>query len=314
MTKTLIILNPASGRGRAERTWDLIEEQLRLAGMQYQVARTHQSLHAVQLAWEAPLQGYDRVVAAGGDGLVHEVINGLVRASGDGETLPLGIIPLGNGNDFIKMLPPECKIGENRDDWRPAVTRLVRGETALFDLGRIEGDGPAPGHAYPDYFHNVMDVGLGAQVARNTRGAPRMLHGMPMYVYSLMGVLFHYSIPHLRVQVDDAKFEQPSTITAVANGRCFAGGFWIAPDASARDGLFDVAVSDGLGPFHVLSLLPRVMKGTHVNLPIVKMLRAKRVVIDSEEPLIAEADGEPAFFEAHHLEIEMLPGKLKMIV
>ncbi|MGE5139827.1 MAG: diacylglycerol/lipid kinase family protein, partial [Rudaea sp.] len=140
MRKTLVILNPASRRGHAAEYWPEVEAELRAAGVEFDLARTHQSLHAVQLAWEAPNEGYEQVVAMGGDGLVHEVINGLLRASGESETLPLGIIPFGNGNDFIKMIPPPCAVGENHDDWRAAIRRIAGEATTFYDVGRIAGD------------------------------------------------------------------------------------------------------------------------------------------------------------------------------
>ncbi len=126
MSKTLIIINPISGHGRAARYFPEAEAELRRLGVEFDVAHTRESLHAVQLAWEAPSHGYERIIAVGGDGLVHEVINGLLRASEERETIPLGIIPLGNGNDFNKMTPPECSVGETKDDWRPAVQKLPR--------------------------------------------------------------------------------------------------------------------------------------------------------------------------------------------
>ncbi len=315
MYKTLVILNPASGRGRAAEKWNEIERELHTAGVEFEFARTHQSLHAVQLAWEAANQGYDRVIAVGGDGLVHEVINGLLRSSNEGETLPLGIIPVGNGNDFIKMLPPACKVGETHDDWHAAVKRIAGGATACFDAGRIIGDKPAPGHMHPDYFQNGTDVGFGAFVAKDTLWTRKYLHGVAMYGASVLRTLLRYQVPHLRIELDgDRVFEQTSTMTMIGNGRCFAAGFWVAPDALADDGQFEIMIAKGLGRLPVLGLVPRVMKGTHVTHPAVRMLKSSRVVIDSKEPLVVEADGEIPFLEARHLEVDILPRKLRVFV
>ena len=89
--------------------------------------------------------------------------------------------------------------------------------------------------------------------------------------------LANYQVPRLKIELDDrAQIEQPSTMTAVANGRCFGGGFWIAPNASANDARFEVMVSNGLGRVGILALVPRVMKGTHVTHPAVRMMQASR--------------------------------------
>jgi diacylglycerol kinase (ATP) len=315
MGKTLVIYNPVSGRGRAAKQWQEVEPGLRALGVEFDVAPTHESLHAVRLAWEAPGRGYDRVIAAGGDGLIHEVVNGLMRASNEAETIPLGVIPLGNGNDFNKMTPPVCGIGETHDDWHAAIGRIATGETMCFDIGRISGDNPVPGQPHPVYFHNGMDVGFGAQVAKHTRDVPGFLHGTAMYLASVILTLADYQVPYLKIQLDDGtKIEQPSTMTAIANGRCFGGGFWIAPNASTNDARFEVMISKGLGRAGILGLVPRVMKGTHVTHPAVRMLQTSRAVIDSPQPLVVEADGEIPFLEAHHLEIELLPGRLCLIV
>lgn len=315
MTKTLAIYNPVSGRGRSDQLWSQVEKEMRAAGLEFDVARTRTALHAVQLAREAPAQGYARLIAIGGDGLVHEIVNGLLRASDEGETIPLGIVPLGSGNDFNKMIPPVCRVGETHDDWRAALPKIVAGNTALFDIGRVVGDIPVPGHPHPHYFDNGIGVGFGALVSKYAKTVPSFLQGFSMYLASVFKTLLNYQVPRLRFEFDDGVvLEQRSTMTEVANGRCFGGGFWLAPDADAADGRFDVMIAQGLSRAGILALVPRVMNGTHVNHPAVRMMRAARVVIDSPDPLVVEADGEMPFLEAHHLEIDLLPRRLRIIV
>lgn len=315
MSKSLVIYNPVAGRGRAAKHWHEVENGLRVQGIEFDVALTRNSLHAVQLASDACNRGYERLISVGGDGLLHEIVNGLMHASNEAMTLPLGIIPLGNGNDFNKMTPPVCRIGETHDDWRAAIARIGKGETMRFDVGRIRGDNPVPGQPHPHYFQNGMDVGFGALVAKHSRDVPGFLHGTLMYLASALMTLADYQVPRLKIQLDDGStIEQPSTMTAIANGRCFGGGFWFAPDASAKDARFEVMISKGLGRLAIFDIVPRVMKGTHVTHPAVRMMQATRAVIDSPDPLVVEADGEMPFLQAHHLEIELLPGRLCVIV
>ncbi len=315
MSKTLAILNPFSGNGRAEKFLPQVEAELRRAGVAYDLARTQSALHAVELAREASTQGYTRVLALGGDGIVHEIVNGLMRASAEGETLALGIIPLGSGNDFNKVLPPASRVGETRDDWRAAITRIAAGNSALFDVGRIVGDKPAPGQPHPHYFDNGMDVGFGALVAKQAHTVPKFLTGTSMYLVAVLKTLADYHVPRLKLTLDDGTIiEQRSTMTAITNGRCVGGGFWLAPEAKPDDGKFDVLIAKGLGRAGILGLVPRVMKGTHLHHPAVRMMQATRVVIDSPDALVVEADGELPFLEAHHLEVELLPRRLRVIV
>jgi YegS/Rv2252/BmrU family lipid kinase len=247
--------------------------------------------HAARLAEGA--RGYDAVIAAGGDGTVHEVVNGLLRAGGGAA---LGVVPLGSGDDFAKMLRPG----------RP-VERLARGAQRRFDAGRIRA-------GETRYFANGMDVGFGAHAARNVAEVPRFLTGLGAYLGALVLTLVRYPSLRLRVQLDDAPpFEQASTMAAVMNGRSFGGSFHVCPEANAEDGFFDVMLAAEVGRARILQLVPRIMRGTHAGEPDLRMLRAKRVVIESQAPLVVEADGEIAFEDARRLEIDVLPGALAVI-
>lgn len=313
MTKTLLVLNPMAGHGAALKMFPHVEAALRGEGMDFDVVHTRASLHAVQIAWDAPGQGYERIITVGGDGIVHEVLNGLMRASNEGETITLGIIPLGTGNDFIKALPPALTPGKTRDDWREELSRIVGGKTMLVDVGKITGDLPAAGHPHPQYFVNGTDVGFGARVAKAVRGVP--VTGMAAYLLAIMQVLADYGLPHIKVTLDSGEvLELNTTLTAVTNGRCFGSSFWLTPQAEIDDGIFEVLVAKALGRRGILKIIPQLMKGTHMNHPIILWRKAKKVTIESPDPMIIEADGELPFLEARRLDIEILPRRLRVIV
>lgn len=313
--KTLVVLNPAARRGAAGKTFPQVKAALEAAGLVFDFVETHTALHAVRLAWEAPLNGYEQIIAVGGDGLVHEVVNGLMRASNEGETIPLGVIPLGTGNDFVKALPPPLSPGEHRDDWVKALPRVTRGVTALLDVGRIVGDVPAPGHPHPQYFANGMDVGFGARVAREIHKAPFHMTGLPAYLFGVFTVLMNYRSLRVKVTLDDGEvIERESTMSAVANGRCFGSSFWLTPFAMPDDGILDVIISKQLGRVGILQIIPLILKGKHLNHWAVTSRRARKIIIESSEPLTVEADGELPFLEARRLEIEILPARLRLMV
>lgn len=315
MSSTLVIYNPVAGHDRVQAQWPLVEIALRQAGVEFDAVATHAPLEAMAIAEKAS-QSYTAVIGVGGDGTLHEIVNGLLRASGEAETIPVGIIPLGTGDDFVKMIPPETPVGGKPFDWRSAVGKIARGQTQLFDVGRILGDHLSPGLGDgPHYFMNSMDVGFGAQGSLNFRTVPNFLTGFAAYLAAVFKTLVDYPIPHVSLQLDDQPpFEQSTTITAVMNGRCFGNGFWVCPQARADDGWFDLMVAQAVGRFTILRLVPKIMKGAHLNEPVLRMFRARCVVIESREPLLVEADGEFPYLAAHHLEINILHKKLRVIV
>lgn len=313
MSKTLIVLNPMAAHGAAARLFPQVQDTLRAAGVEFDTATTREPRHAVQIAQNAPGQGYERIVAVGGDGVVHEIVNGLMRASNEGETIALGIIPLGKGNDFIKSLPPALMPGKTRDDWRAAIPRIASGKTTLVDVGKITGDVPADGHPHPQYFTNGTDVGFGARVAQAIQGIS--LTGMPAYLMATVRVLADYDLPHIQLTLDDgAQIELNTTLTAVANGRCFGSSFWLTPMAEIQDGEFDVIIAQPLSRAGILQIIPQLMKGTHLHHPAISFKKARRVVMESPQPMTVEADGELPFLRARRLDIEILPRRLCVMV
>ena len=315
MPSTLVIYNPIAGRGRVHTLWSQVEQTLRTTGVDFDTVATNGPLHAMHLAKEAP-QKYSMVISVGGDGTIHEIVNGLLQASEEKETITLGLIPLGNGDDFAKVIPPEAPIGGKPFEWRAAVQKIGQGQTRLFDAGRMEGDHLRPeiGDG-PHYFLNSMDVGFGALAAQNFTTTPKYLKGMSAYLAAIFKTLIDYPTLHLRIQLDDQPpFEQSTTMTAITNGRCFGNGFWVCPDARADDGLFDLMVAQNVSRFTILRMIPKFMQGTHVNEPVLRMYRARRVVLESEAPLVVEADGEIPYLETHRLELDILPKKVRLIV
>ena len=315
MSSILVIYNPVAGRGRVKKHWPEVQQGLIDAGIEFDVAATSAPLDAVRLAEKATTK-YSTVIAVGGDGTVHEVVNGLLRASNEGETITLGIVPLGNGDDFAKMIPPQTLIGGKVFDWRVAVEKIVQGQTKLFDVGRMSVDKLylEQGNK-PHYFMNGMDIGFGAQAALNFTKVPSFLTGMAAYLAAIMKTLIDYRIPNVRIQIDDQEaFEQSTTMTAITNGRCFGSGFWVCPEAQVDDGLLDVMVTQSVGRLKILRLIPKIMKGTHVNEPILSNYRARRVVIKSQHSLVVEADGEIPYAQTRYLEVKILDKKLCVIV
>jgi diacylglycerol kinase (ATP) len=312
---TLVIYNPVAGRGRVREYWPRVEQALREANVDFEAIATEEPIHALRIA-EAEARKRKAIVAVGGDGTVHEVVNGLLRASHEKETISLGVIGLGNGDDFAKMIPPETAVGCQPDDWRAAVARIAAGKTALFDAVRITGDAMLPESlGNIRYFVNGMDLGFGALTSLNFKKIPKFLTGKAGYLAAVFKTMLAYNLPRVRLQFDDEPpFEKKTTMTVVMNGRCFGSCFWVCPEARADDGLLDVMVTEPIGRLTILKMVPKLMKATHMQEPVVRFYKARRVLIESAEPFAVEADGEIPALAARRLEVELLPQRLRVMV
>jgi len=313
LKRVLVIVNPAAGRGRAQRLWPAAERALRDAGVAFDVATTRAATQAVALA-ERGAREYAAVVAAGGDGTVHEVANGLLRAAETGAQAALGVLPLGSGDDFAKLIPPQAAVGGRSHDWPAAVAKIARGTTQDFDAGQIEAE-TEDGATQCRYFANGMDVGFGAQGAAHAAAMPRWLTGRAAYFGALARTLLAYPRLRLTIRIDDAPpVACEATIGAVMNGRCFGGSFWVCPAAQADDGLLDVLLVEALGRTAIVGLVPRVMRGSHASDPRVRMLRGRCIVLESHTPIALEADGELPFPAVRRVAVRVLPGALRVLV
>ena len=256
--KCLVIVNPAAGRGRARAQWGEQARKLKDSGVVFDEAVTTRPWEASEIA-EREAGNYERIVAAGGDGTVHEVVNGLMRAGGKAA---FGVIPLGSGDDFAKLFAFDF------------VFNLLNKKIETFDVGRITS-GPQV-----RYFANGMDIGFGAHGARNVTRVPRFLTGFGAYLGALVLTMVNYPLLRVRIQLDDAPaFELTTAMTAVMNGTTFGGSFRVCPEARPDDGLLDLLLVQAVGRLEILQLVPKIMRGTHAGDPRLRLVRAKRVTM-----------------------------------
>lgn len=290
----LIIVNPQARHGEGDKLTPVFEKLL--ASMPHDTVETQSPGHAVELA--AAASGYDVVVAVGGDGTVHEVLNGLMRIPADGRPA-LAILPTGSGNDTCRTLGIPFDVSE-------AAMLLATGELRKFDVGCCNGI----------FFNNSFAAGLDAKVTAKAveYKVTKRRSGLWLYLTALMHVLFNdLDAFDLRVGFDGAEAEAVSTlIIAMTNGATYGGGFRITPGADPHDGLFDVCMIDPLGLGGALRRLPFVIAGKHTKMPVVHMSRHVSAVITSEVPLPAQLDGEVLL--ENRYEIAMLPGAIECVV
>ncbi|RME48092.1 MAG: diacylglycerol kinase family lipid kinase [Chloroflexi bacterium] len=313
MRPSLVIFNPIAGRGLVARLKPTIVETLRRYNVEFDTMETTDRGEAVRLAREAVEAGYQLVVAVGGDGMVHEVVNGLMHAGAGPNDVTLGIIPAGSGNDFVKMLDLP---GE---DIATACARIGRGQTRVVDIGRINELVSSGRPVFsiddgrPGYFANMLGIGFTGLAAHESQKID-WLTGLPLYLVAVIRTLaLTYRTPHMEIALDGNLISQRTTEVAVANGRCQGGGFWLTPDAEVDDGWFDLAIARGLSRVGILRLIPDLMRGTHIDKEPITMARARCVTIDTAHPLPVQADGEILASRVTHMELEVVPQALRVI-
>lgn len=256
-----------------------IERELERRGVPCVVVQTEAAGHAIRLARRAAEEGASLVVAAGGDGTIHDVANGILSANA-GAATALGLLPIGRGNDFVKVIPGT----RSRD---AAYDTLAAGATVPIDAGLVEWDGGS------EYFMNAMGTGIDVEVVRQiarTRNLPASL----VYIVGLAKAFVRFEAMPLRITVDGRSDERRVMIVAVANGTCVGGSFRVTPGARPDDGRLDVCVVDQVNLAGVLRIVPRIMRGTHAGMAEVHTATAHRVTIDAtgEPPLFFQLDGE----------------------
>lgn len=309
--KVLIIYNPKAGRGRAAKLWPVVIQLLDAGAINYTVIETQSGGHALEIA-RTESEWYDAVIAAGGDGTAHEVANGLILASGEKPTKPFGIIPLGNGDDFVKMIPPQTRVGDQPFSLPEAVNKIARRQLVSMDACRA-----TPFHSeypHPRYFINGMNVGFSAMSGYNFSTLPRWFTGFPGYLAAVLKTLWFYPVLELTLVVDDGPPISFQTILgAFMNGRCFGRSFWVAPQADVQDGRMEIMLVAKIGRLSILKKLPLLLSGTHLKDPVITFLQAGTVRLRSTAPILIEMDGEIPFKQIQHIEIQVLPGILRIL-
>lgn len=273
-----VILNPAARHGAGRRLRAVIEQELAGRRLDFDLVQTEGPGHAVELARSAVAAGITQVVAAGGDGTVHEVVNGIMSAPG--ETPALGLIPIGTGNDFVKMVPGSSSPSEAYDT-------LAAGRVAAVDVGVARwADGS-------EYFINAMGTGIDVEVVRQMRRSGWM-PGMMIYLAALMRALVKYRPVGVTIDVDGVEARGRIMILAVCNGPSIGGAFRVCPAARPDDGILDACLVRQIPLHRIVRVVPRVLRGTHTDQPGVSMHRGSliRVSADTAGPLPFQLDGE----------------------
>ncbi len=288
MSDTLVVVNPRAGRGNAAK---VVIVALAESGLEADVVATEHAGHGTEIAHRARADGVGLVIAAGGDGTVHEVVNGLLADGTSGPVPQLGVLPLGSGCDYAKTF-------DISQDPGAALGQIVTSPGRAVDIAELTyTDG---GRSRTRHFANIAEVGIGGSTVARAAKLPRFL-GPAMYGLAFVLTLPRFKQLHATITMDDESYEGPLTDLVVAIGRVFGGGMRVAPNADPSDGVFDVQIHFGTKVDYVRGL-PKVYKGTHIPHPRIREERARTITIECDPVGLIEADGEvlgttPARFE-----------------
>ncbi|MBI4497121.1 MAG: diacylglycerol kinase family lipid kinase [Chloroflexi bacterium] len=285
-------MNPAAGGRRALRAVPAIRAALRDRMAAADLVFSQGPGNAAELAYQGARAGYAPIVGVGGDGTLQEVVNGLLRVP---HPPPLGIVPVGTGNDFARGLALPATVEE-------AVCRIHEGAIGAVDVARCG----------IRYYLNVGGAGFDAQVAAAVNGRRwRWLQGPFPYLLCVLQELWRYTNQELVLHLDGHTLHRRALLVAVANGPFAAGGMRICPQAVPTDGLLDVCIVGDVARREVLALLPRVFTGGHARHPKVEFYRARTVQIEGPAQVRVHVDGE----SVGHLpgEFHIVPGGLRVI-
>lgn len=257
----------------------------------YQIKVTEKVGDGQLFAEEAKIEGYLTIVSVGGDGTLHEIVNGMA-----GGTQKLGIVPAGTGNDFARSLDIPFSI-------EGAIENLIQGKTTLIDLGRLNGE----------YFINFCSVGLDAIIAEEANKIKRYFSGTYSYIIGVIKALGKFKSIKVDLVIDNKRYNEEIMLVAVCNGAYYGGGMNIAPQAKVFDGQFDICVVRKMSKLKLLFLFPTIFKGKHTKYDEIEIYRGKSVQVFSKENMHVNADGDivnsrPVKFEVLHNKIEVIVG------
>ena len=302
----LLIINPNASKGRGRKSAKLIQSIFKSRGRQCTVAYTKGAGHAATLARKGVQYEYKVIIAAGGDGTVNEVLNGIMF-SGRSSSVTMGIIPIGRGNDFAWCAGIPRKLEESID-------LIINGSAKPVDVGICRGTD------HPEGMYFLNGTGFGFEPMVNFKAMEyQKINGMLSYAVAFFYILRHFPEPyHLRIAIDEGEtFTLDTQQLSVLNGKRMGASFVLGPSASINDGVFDIFYANR--PFRtrkdLMIAVLEFFRGAHIkDKERFTYLKARKIRIESEEPsVVAHSDGEVFTKAGCSFQVEILPHALKLI-
>jgi YegS/Rv2252/BmrU family lipid kinase len=276
------LVNPASANGSTGRHWPELQRKAAAAGLEGEALLSERPGHLGELAQDAARSGATTLVVVGGDGTVHEVVDGLLRA-GLGEGLELAVLPLGTGKDFARSVRIPLKLD--------AAIEVARdGAARPFDVGRATFT--ADGREAQAYFANFAGAGISGAIAARANRTTKALGGRISFFWATLAVFSRWQPAEMELVIDGEARSARLLEALAMNGDYTAGGMWVAPESAPDDGSFDVVLIGEFSKREFTTTFPKIYRGRHVGHAKVEIVRARELRVDAAEPLPIVLDGE----------------------
>lgn len=303
--KTAVIVNPNSGNGTTGKKIGLLKNLLKEIG-NYEIKLTQRQNHATEIARESIHNGFNRIIAIGGDGTINEIVNGFFENSKQiNSEVILGVIPYGTGSDFVKSI----SLPRSEKD---IIKKIINCNIKTIDIGKSTFHLTNKTEK-TRMFINVSNIGLGGEVVNRVNKTTKMFGGFASFLIGTIATVMEYKNKPVFISFDDNfKIQETVSNIVIGNGKFCGGGMKFLPDAELDDGLFDVLTIGDITKQDFFMQIPKVYSGTHLNNPKLNIRKAKKVFIDCPDKLRVDLDGEQEGYTA--VNFEVIPKALKLIV
>jgi len=302
--KVKLILNPIADMGRAWKTANDLRPIAQEFSGELSWSGTVYPTHAIELAKQAAEEGYDLVVAMGGDGTVHEVMNGLMQVRAEKRPI-LAVVPIGSGNDFA------YSIGITKKSAQALAHALKAENIQPVDIGLLTDE-----HGRKEYVDNTLGIGFDAVVTIRSHKLP-IVKGFLMYLTAVIQtIILNHHPMQMKVETDAETWEDKVIMLTLCNGPREGGGFMLSPDSKNNDGSMEYVAVTKVSRATMFRLVPEFMNGTHMRFKQIRMGTFKKLTLTSDLPLYIHADGEIFTNFGSNLKkasFEILPQALRVV-
>lgn len=281
----LIIMNPKAGSKERKKLLKQAQDYLDEQEIQHTVVLTTHKGHAMEFVQQQFPTACTDILVIGGDGTLNEVVNGLQKS---GKAIPLGILPTGTGNDYVKSIPFPKKVKEQ-------LRVAVHGQCLQVDVGKCN----------ERYFINTMGFGFDGQVVAIMEKQGKQFGGHLAYLYTVLKTVTGFKEPQVNFQIDGTDRQESLFLMAINHGTTYGGGFKITPNAIVDDGFFDVCFIKKITKLRRYLNLPKLQSGTHTSIKEVEMIRCKTLKVAYALRVEAHVDGE--YIGPPPYEVSLLP-------
>jgi diacylglycerol kinase (ATP) len=295
--KIFYLNNPAAGNKNGVKYYPLFEQLLKKKNILHDSVQTEYAGHGTEIIKNIDFAKYDGIIASGGDGTIFEALNGYF-ANQSKKRIPFGAIPIGRGNAFARDLDliPER--------WEESIDAILSGRTKKIDVGLFTTEGKKY------YFINILGFGFVTNIAGTAQKLK--MFGDLSYVLGVFYQTAALKAYNLKIEADGKMIERKNVFVEISNTKYTGKDFLMAPSAKLDDGLLDVTLLNELSRVKVMQCLPKIFKGTHINMKEVETFRARHLKIETDTPKLLTPDGQ--LMGSTPIEVECLPGAIEVFV